>query len=130
MRRIKLFESFEGGMTEQEIRGALVELNDVGYDVLVTKLDSKLVNGYTVTISAGDEFFDIKNVSEPILELVDYFTEKFGDRFLYSIEYRDVNTAKSMGITEQEEEIEDLEQFVKDNPLEDTDLVTITFRLK
>ena len=121
MRRIKLFESF-GGITEQEIRGALVELNDVGYDVLVTKVDSKLVNGYTVTISAGDEFFDIKNVSEPILELVDYFTEKFGDRFVYSIEYNDYTT--------EEHEIEDLEQFVKDNPLEDTDLVTITFRLK
>ena len=120
--RIKLFESFEGGMTEQEIRGALVELNDVGYDVLVTKLDSKLVNGYTITISAGDEFFDIKNVSEPILELVDYFTEKFGDRFVYSIEYNDYTT--------EEHEIEDLEQFVKDNPLEDTDLVTITLRLK
>lgn len=37
MRRIKLFESFEGGITEQEIRGALVELEDVGYDVLITK---------------------------------------------------------------------------------------------
>ena len=136
MRRIKLFESFESGITEQEIRGALVELNDVGYDVLVTKtaydFDTKQFisglqrgskNGYTVTISAGDEFFDIKNVSEPILELVDYFTEKFGDRFLYSIEYRDVNT-------EQEEEIEDLENFLKDYPMEDTDLVTITFRLK
>ena len=122
MRRIKLFESFEGGITVQEIRGALVELNDVGYDVLVTKLDSKLVNGYTITISAGDEFFDIKNVSEPILELVDYFTEKFGDRFVYSIEYNDYTT--------EEHEIEDLEQFVKDNPLEDTDLVTITLRLK
>lgn len=122
MRRIKLFESFEGGITEQEVRGALVELNDVGYDVLVTKLDSKLVNGYTVTISAGDEFFDIKNVSEPILELVDYFTEKFGDRFVYSIEYQDYTT--------EEHEIEDLEQFVKDNPLEDTYEVTITLRLK
>ena len=31
MRRIKLFESFESGITEQEIRGALVELVDEGY---------------------------------------------------------------------------------------------------
>lgn len=120
MRRIKLFESFEGGITEQEIRGALVELQDVGYDVLVTKT----YNGYSVDISVGGEFlFDIKNVSEPILELVAYFEEKFGKRFVYSIEYIDINT-------NQEVEIEDLEQFVKDNPLEDTDQVTITLRLK
>ena len=46
MRRIKLFESF-GEITEQEIRGALVELQDVGYDVLVTKT----YNGYSVDIS-------------------------------------------------------------------------------
>ena len=119
MRRIKLFESFEPEMTEQEIRGALVELQDVGYDVLVTKT----YNGYSVSISAGDEFFDIKNVSEPILELIAYFEEKFGKRFVYGIEYIDLNT-------NQEVEIEDLEQFVKDNPLEDTDQVTITLRLK
>jgi hypothetical protein len=132
MRRIKLFESFEGGMTEQEIRGALVELVDVGYDVLVTKLDSKLVNGYTITISAGGEFFDIANVSEPILELIAYFEEKFGDSFVYSIEY--INTIIGRFIHDKykhdEVEIEDLEQFVKDNPLEDTDLVTITLRIK
>lgn len=117
MRRIKLFESFEPEMTEQEIRGALVELQDVGYDVLVTKL-----NGYTISISAGNELFDITNVSEPILELIAYFEEKFGERFLYSVEYIDFNL--------DDVEIEDLEQFVKDNPLEDTDLVTITLRLK
>jgi hypothetical protein len=122
MRRIKLFESFEGGMTEQEIRGALVELQDVGYDVLVTKVDSKLVNAYHVSISAGDELFDIANVSEPILELIAYYEEKFGDKFIYSIEYIDFNL--------DDVEIEDLEQFVKDNPLEDTDQVTITLRLK
>jgi hypothetical protein len=118
MRRIKLFESFEGGITEQEIRGALVELQDVGYDVLVTKHD----NGYTISISAGNELFDIANVSEPILELIAYFEEKFEERFLYSVEYIDFNL--------DEVEIEDLEQFVKDNPLEDTDQVTITLRLK
>ena len=136
MRRIKLFESFEGGITEQEIRGALVELVDVGYDVLVSKtsydFDTKQFisslqrgskNGYTITISAEQELFDIANVSEPILELIAYFEEKFGEGFLYSVEYIDVNT-------EQEVEIEDLEQFVKDNPLEDTDQVTITLRLK
>jgi hypothetical protein len=118
MRRIKLFEGFNDGITEQEIRGALVELVDVGYDVLVT-----LESYYKfVTISAGGEFFDIVNVSEPILELIDYLTEKYVDRFVYSIEYNDYTT--------EEHEIEDLEQFVKDNPLEDTDLVTITFRLK
>jgi hypothetical protein len=122
MRRIKLFESFEGGMTEQEIRGALVELVDVGYDVLVTKLDSKLVNGYTITISAEQELFDIANVSEPILELIAYYEEKFGDKFIYSVEYIDFNL--------DDVEIEDLEQFVEDNPLEDTDSVTITLRLK
>ena len=122
MRRIKLFESFEGGITEQEIRGALVELQDVGYDVLVTKHDSKLANGYTISISAGNELFDIANVSEPILELIAYFEEKFGERFIYSVEYIDFNL--------DEVEIEDLEQFVKDNPLEDTDQVTITLRLK
>jgi len=127
MRRIKLFESFEGGITEQEIRGALVELQDVGYDVLITKLDSKLVNGYTITISAGGEFFDIANVSEPILELIAYFEEKFGDSFVYSIEY--INTIIDK-YKHDEVEIEDLEQFVKDNPLEDTDLVTITLRIK
>jgi hypothetical protein len=118
MRRIKLFESFEPEMTEQEIRGALVELQDVGYDVLVTKT----YNGYSVSISAGDEFFDIKNVSEPILELIDYLTEKYGDRFVYSIEYNDYTT--------EEHEIEDLEQFVKDNPLEDTDELKIELVLK
>lgn len=122
MRRIKLFESFEGGMTEQEIRGALVELVDVGYDVLVTKVDSKLVNGYTITISAEQELFDIANVSEPILELIAYYEEKFGDKFIYSVEYIDFNL--------DDVEIEDLEQFVKDNPLEDTDSVTITLRIK
>lgn len=122
MRRIKLFESFEGGMTEQEIRGALVELQDVGYDVLVTKFDSKLVNGYTITISAEQELFDIANVSEPILELIAYYEEKFGDKFIYSVEYIDFNL--------DDVEIEDLEQFVKDNPLEDTDSVTITLRIK
>lgn len=120
MRRIELFESFEPEMTEQEIRGALVELSDVGYDVLVTKT----YNGYSVDISVGGEFlFDIKNVSEPILDLIAYFEEKFGKRFVYGIEYIDLNT-------NQEVEIEDLEQFVKDNPLEDTDQVTITLRLK
>ena len=118
MRIIKLFENFNG-ITEQEIRGALVELEDVGYDVLVTKIGY----GYNVTITAGYELFDIFNVSEPILELIAYFEEKFEERFLYSVEYIDVNT-------ENEVEIEDLEQFVKDNPLEDTDLVTITLRLK
>jgi hypothetical protein len=119
MRRIKLFESFDGGITEQEIRGALVELQDVGYDVFV--------NGYTITISAGGEFFDIANVSEPILELIDYLTEKYGDRFVYSIEY--INTFIDE-YKHDEVEIKDLEQFVKDNPLEDTDLVTITLRIK
>ena len=122
MRRIKLFESFEGGITEQEIRGALVELVDVGYDVLVTKLDSKLANVYHVSISAEQELFDIANVSEPILELIAYYEEKFGDKFIYSVEYIDFNL--------DDVEIEDLEQFVKDNPLEDTDQVTITLRLK
>ena len=127
MRRIKLFESFEGGITEQEIRGALVELQDVGYDVLVTKT----YNGYSVDISVGGEFlFDIKNVSEPILELVAYFEEKFGKRFVYSIEYIDINTNQEVGPYGCLLEIEDLEQFVKDNPLEDTDQVTITLRLK
>ena len=118
MKRIKLFESFDGGITEQEIRGALVELEDVGYDVLITKT----YNGYSVSISAGDEFFDILNVSEPILELIAYLEEKFGERFLYSVEYIDFNL--------DDVEIEDLEQFVKDNPLEDTEEVTITLRLK
>lgn len=122
MRRIKLFESF-GTITEQEVRGALVELQDVGYDVLVTKLDSKLVNGYTISISSGDELFDIANVSEPILELIAYFEEKFGDSFVYSIEYIDFNLS-------DDAEIEDLEQFIKDNPLEDTYEVIITLRLK
>ena len=123
MRRIKLFEGFNDGMTEQEIRGALVELQDVGYDVLVTELDSKLANGYTISISAGDEYFDIANVSEPILELIAYYEEKFGNKFIYSVEYVDVNTNNDL-------EIEDLEQFVKDNPLEDTDQVIITLRIK
>jgi hypothetical protein len=118
MRRIKLFESFEGGITEQEIRGALLELQDVGYDVLITKT----YTGYSVSISAGDEFFDIKNVSEPILELIDYLTEKYGGRFVYSIEYNDYTT--------EDHEIEDLEQFVKDNPLEDTDELKIELVLK
>jgi hypothetical protein len=122
MRRIKLFEGFNDGITEQEIRGALVELVDVGYDVLVTELDSKLVNGYTISISAGDNLFDIKNISEPILELIDYLTEKYGDRFVYSIEYQDYTT--------EEHEIEDLEQFVKDNPLEDTTEVIMILRVK
>ena len=122
MRRIKLFESFDEGITEQEIRGALVELVDDGYDVLVTKLDSKLVNGYTISISAEQELFDIANVSEPILELIAYLEEKFVDSFVYSIEYVDVNT----GI---EEEIEDLEQFIKDNPFEDTYEVIIRLRV-
>ncbi len=123
MRRIKLFEGFNDGMTEQEIRGALVELQDVGYDVLVTKVDSKLVNAYHVGISAGDELFDIANVSEPILELIAYYEEKFGDKFIYSIEYIDLNLS-------DDTEIEDLEQFVKDNPLEDTYEVIISLRLK
>lgn len=135
MRRIKLFEGFDGGITEQEIRGALVELVDVGYDVLVSKtsydFDTKQFisslqrgskNGYTITISAEQELFDIANVSEPILELIAYYEEKFGDKFIYSVEYIDFNL--------DDVEIEDLEQFVKDNPLEDTDQVTITLRLK
>ena len=122
MRRIKLFESFEGGITEQEIRGALVELQDVGYDVLVTKT----YNGYSVSISAGDEFFDIKNVSEPILELIAYLEEKFRDRFIYSVEY--INTFIDK-YKHDEIEIEDLEQFVKDNPLEDTTEVVIDLRV-
>jgi len=122
MRRIKLFESFEPEMTEQEIRGALVELQDVGYDVLVTKT----YNGYSVSISAGDEFFDIKNVSEPILELIAYLEEKFRDRFIYSVEY--INTFIDK-YKHDEIEIEDLEQFVKDNPLEDTTEVIIDLRV-
>jgi hypothetical protein len=134
MRKIKLFEGFNDGITEQEIRGALVELQDVGYDVLITKtsydFDTKQFisglqrgskNGYTISISADDEFFDIKNVSEPILELIDYLTEKYGDRFVYSIEYQDYTT--------EEHEIEDLEQFVKDNPLEDTTEVIMILRV-
>ena len=127
MRRIKLFESFDEGITEQEIRGALVELVDDGYDVLVTKLDSKLVNGYTISISAEQELFDIANVSEPILELIAYYEEKFGDKFIYSVEYIDFNLDE---YTYSAVEIEDLEQFVKDNPLEDTYEVIITLRLK
>jgi len=79
MRRIKLFESFDLEITELEIRGALAELQDIGYDVLITKR----YNGYSVSISAGDNFFDIKNVSEPILELIDYLKEKFGESFVY-----------------------------------------------
>jgi len=122
MRRIKLFEGFEPEMTEQEIRGALVELQDVGYDVLVTKT----YNGYSVSISAGDEFFDIKNVSEPILELIAYLEEKFRDRFIYSVEY--INTFIDK-YKHDEIEIEDLEQFVKDNPLEDTTEVVIDLRV-
>ncbi len=127
MRRIKLFEGFNGDITEQEIRGALVELVDDGYDVLVTKVDSKLVNVYHVSIDCEYNYFDIANVSEPILELIAYFEEKFGDKFIYSIEYlfwNDVNEVND------EIEIEDLEQFVKDNPLEDTNQVIITLRLK
>ena len=123
MRRIKLFESFEGGITEQEIRGALVELQDVGYDVLVTKT----YNGYSVSISAGDEFFDIKNVSEPILELIAYLEEKFRDSFVYSVEY--YGCENTMGTYDDEIEIEDLEQFVKDNPLEDTTELIIDLRV-
>ena len=128
MRRIKLFESFsDPKITEEEVRGPLVELVDVGYDVLVTKT----YNGYSVCISADgektyvadEEYFDIANVSEPILDLIAYLQEKYGKRFVYSIEYINLNT-------NQEVEIEDLEQFVKDNPLEDTDQVTITLRLK
>ena len=122
MRRIKLFEGFEPEMTEQEIRGALVELQDVGYDVLVTKT----YNGYSVSISAGDEFFDIKNVSEPILELIAYLEEKFRDRFIYSVEY--INTFIDK-YKHDEIEIEDLEEFVKDNPLEDTTEVVIDLRV-
>ena len=122
MRRIKLFEGFNGDITEQEIRGALVELQDVGYDVLVTKT----YNGYSVSISAGDEFFDIKNVSEPILELIAYLEEKFRDRFIYSVEY--INTFIDK-YKHDEIEIEDLEQFVKDNPLEDTTEVVIDLRV-
>jgi hypothetical protein len=119
MRRIKLFESFsDPKITEEEVRGPLVELVDVGYDVLVTKIGY----GYNVTITAGYELFDIFNVSEPILELIAYLEEKFVDSFVYSIEYVDVNT----GI---EEEIEDLEQFIKDNPFEDTYEVIIRLRV-
>ena len=58
MRRIKLFEGFNGGITEQEIRGALVELVDVGYDVLVTKLDSKLANVEFVSSIDVDRFIN------------------------------------------------------------------------
>lgn len=118
MRRIKLFESFDLEITELEIRGALAELQDIGYDVLITKR----YNGYSVSISAGDNFFDIKNVSEPILELIDYLKEKFGESFVYGIEYIDVNT-------ELEEEILDLYQFINDNPLEDTTEVIIGLRV-
>lgn len=132
MRRIKLFESFnDPKITEEEVRGPLVELVDVGYDVLVTKT----YNGYSVCISvdgektyvADEEYFDIANVSEPILDLIAYLQEKYGKRFVYSIEY--------YGITDDwkniygEVEIEDLEQFVKDNPLEDTPFITIDLRV-
>lgn len=116
MRRIKLFESFDKEITEQEVRGALVELMDQGYDVLVTKT----YNGYSVSISA--EYFDIKNVAQPVLELIDYLTEKYGKAFVYSLEYKDVNT-------NEEVEIEDLEQFIIDNPLEDTEEFTIDLRV-
>lgn len=121
MRRIKLFENFGQEIAEQEVRGALAELMDQGYDVLVTKT----YNGYSVSISAGDEFFDIRNVAQPILELIDYLTEKFGERFVYSVEYRDIISLISSVI-----EIEDLEQFIIDNPLEDTDEFTIDLFLK
>ena len=75
MRRIKLFESFNV-ITEEEIRGSLVELQDKGY-YIETK---KTYNGYTVFITVGsaskgseeDEFFNIIDVSEPILELISY----------------------------------------------------------
>jgi len=120
MRRIKLFENFGQEIAEQEVRGALAELMDQGYDVLVTKT----YNGYSVSISAGDEFFDIRNVAQPILELIDYLTEKFGERFVYSVEYRDIISLISSVI-----EIEDLEQFIIDNPLEDTDEFTIDLRV-
>lgn len=125
MRRIKLFESFEGGITEEEIRGALVDLSDVGYDVFIKKKSK----GYRIHISVEGEYFDIVNVSEPILTLVDYFIEKFGDRFFYSIIYMDENIQLGPFMTD-EVEIEDLEQFVKDNPQEDTDEVIIELKVK
>jgi hypothetical protein len=117
MRRIKLFESFNE-LTEEEIRGALVDLSDVGYDVFIKKKSK----GYRINISVEGEYFDIVNVSEPILTLMDYFSEKFGNRFVYSIIYMDENI--------DEVEIEDLEQFVKDNPMEDTDEVIIKLKVK
>ena len=133
MRRIKLFESFsDPKITEEEVRGPLVELVDVGYDVLVTKT----YNGYSVCISADgektyvadEEYFDIANVSEPILDLIAYLQEKYGKRFVYSIEYYQ---SKKLGLGDfyGEVEIEDLEQFVKDNPLEDTPFITIDLRV-
>ncbi len=135
MRRIKLFENFNG-ITEEEIRGALVELRDNGYDILVNKtsydfdtrkylLNSK--NGYTISITAGDNYFYIKNVSESILDLIYYFTEKYGDRFVYSIEFQDssIEFQDSFGILD----ISELEEFIKSNPSEDTTAVIIILRV-
>ena len=116
MRRIKLFEGFNDGITEQEIRGALVELVDDGYNLIITETS----NGYSISIGVGGEFFNIKNVSEPILELIDYLTEKYGKKFVYSIEYNDY----LYGV------IDNLELFVKDNPLEDTDELRLKLIIK
>lgn len=123
MKRIKLFESFDLEMTEQEIRGALVELVDVGYDVMVAKLDPKLFNGYICNITKNNSYFGIVTVSEPILELISYLEEKFGESFFYLLKYIDTDT-------ECEMIIDNLEKYIKDYPLEDTYEVIIILRLK
>lgn len=142
MKRIKLFESFDDNITEQEIKGALVELVDNGYDVLVTRslydFDTKLYYsnltkvqrnsnlGYIITIKpkpCDDIIFSIIDVSEPIIELIAYLKEKYDERLVYSIELTDIDT-------ESEQEVEDFEQFVNDFPHEETYEVTITLRVK
>jgi len=101
MRRIKLFESFESGMTEQEIRGALVELVDEGYTIdihsLVTyqKLD---LDGYEVLISVeGSRYspFYPEKIIEPINVLIDYFNDKFS-KFRHSLRYADNQRYKKL----------------------------------
>jgi hypothetical protein len=120
MKNIKLFENFlKKTFTEEEARDTLIELEDVGYDVLCESSP----NNIYISITAGNEFFDIVNVSEPILELISYFEEKYGDSFSYFIKYIDVNTECEMNIN-------NLEEFIKDYPQEDTYEVIIILRLK
>ena len=110
MRRIELFESFSSDLS-LEIKGGLVELEDAGFRVSISSVSNR--NFVKVVIDNG-LFFNIIDISEPILQLIDYLREKYGDNFTHTIEYEsrdDFGDSIDLDIVDLEDFIKDEEQY-------------------